>query len=156
VRLTNYINNTHTRRKIYGIAGAFLILAIPYFIMLADTHNHIETEQSLCPFKLLTGLPCPGCGITKSLVFIYKGDLEKSFYYHLFGPFVFLFCIIAIIVLVTELINQKDYFHNLIYNRKLAWFLGSTLAIYHVTRLVYFISNNSITSILHQSIWRYV
>jgi Protein of unknown function (DUF2752) len=136
-----------------GIAGALVTLAIPYFIML-HSHGHIEEAQSLCPFKMLTGLPCPGCGITKSLIFFFEGDLSKSIYHHLFGPFAFLFCVATIIVLSAELVTQKEYFQRLLYSKKLAYSLGITLAVYHFTRLIYFISTNSFDEILRESIWR--
>jgi len=141
-------------RKIYGIAGALLILAIPYFIMLHNDNGHIETTQSLCPFKMLTGFPCPGCGITKSLIFLYEGNFSKSIYYHLFGPFTFLFCVIAIFVLKIELITKRDYFQKFLYSKKLAYFLGTTLAIYHLTRIIFFVSMNNLDDILRQSIWK--
>jgi hypothetical protein len=147
----NYTNNPKRIRKLFAIAGALLTLAIPYFIMLQNAH--IETAQSLCPFKMLTGFPCPGCGITKSLIFLYEGNLSKSIYYHLFGPLLFLFCIAAILVLTAELITHKEYFRSILYSKKLAYFLGFTLAIYHLTRLIYFVSTNSIHDILQQSIW---
>ena len=150
----NYTSNPKQVRKILGIAGALLTLAIPYFIMLQNDNRHIETEQSLCPFKLLTGFPCPGCGITKSLIFFYEGDFLKSIYYHLFGPFTFLFCIIAIVVLTAELVTKKEYFQKILYSKKLAYTLGTTLAIYHLTRLIFFISTNNIYDILRQSIWK--
>lgn len=47
--------------------------------MLHNHDHHLETDQSLCPFKMLTGFPCPGCGITKSLVYLYEGDLQKAY-----------------------------------------------------------------------------
>jgi hypothetical protein len=122
--------------------------------MLQNNNRHIETEQSLCPFKLLTGFPCPGCGITKSLIFLYDGDFFKSIYYHLFGPFTFLCCIIAIVVLTTELVTKKEYFQTILYSKKLAYTLGATLAIYHLTRLIFFISTNNVDDILRQSIWK--
>ena len=141
-------------RKIYGIAGALLILAIPYFIMLYNDNGHIETSQSLCPFKMMTGFPCPGCGITKSLIFLYEGNFSKSIYYHLFGPFTFLFCIVAIIVLTVELLTKKEYFQKILYSKKLAYFLGTTLGIYHLTRIIFFVSSNNLADILRQSIWK--
>ena len=151
---TNYITKPQNIRKILGIVGALLTLTIPYFIMLHNKGGHIETEQSLCPFKLLTGFPCPGCGITKSLIFLYEGDLAKSFYYHLFGPFTFLFCCIAIVLLSVELITQKSYFQSIIFSEKIAYFLGYSLAVYHFIRLIYFVYTNSIDSILEQSMWQ--
>jgi hypothetical protein len=108
----------------------------------------------LCPLKMLTGFPCPGCGITKSLVYFYEGDLQKSLYYHILGPFVILFCIVTIGVLTTELMTKKEYFNTLLFNKKLAYGLAIFLATYHFIRIIYFINNNSIDDILRQSIWR--
>ena len=122
--------------------------------MMIHSIGHIETDQSICPFKMITGFPCHGCGITKSLVFLYEGDFVKSIYYHLFGPLTFLFSIAAILVLSLELATKKEYFQNILFNKKLAYVLGSTLAVYHVIRLILFISANNIDEILRQSIWK--
>lgn len=43
-----------------------------------------------CPFFELTGLPCPGCGLTRSCGCLFRGDLGQSFHFHLFGPVIFL------------------------------------------------------------------
>ncbi|WP_395051704.1 DUF2752 domain-containing protein [Flavobacterium sp.] len=150
----NYTINIKSKRKIYGIIGAFITLMIPFFLMFFNHNNHLETDQSLCPLKMLTGFPCPGCGITKSLVYFYEGDLQKSLYYHILGPLVILFCVVTIVVLTTELITKKEYFNNLLFNKKLAYGLGIFLATYHFIRIIYFIKNNSIDDILHQSIWK--
>jgi uncharacterized protein DUF2752 len=40
----------------------------------------------LCPFRLLTGLPCPGCGLTRSLVSLLHGDLSAAVFFHPLGP----------------------------------------------------------------------
>jgi len=151
---TNYITNPKRFRKILGIAGALLTLAFPFYVMLQSANRSIETEQSLCPFKLLTGFPCPGCGITKSLIFLYKGDLVKSIYFHLFGPLTFLFCLVAIVTLSVELFTERDYFQKILYSKKIAYSLGIILGIYHLSRLVYFISTNNIDDILRQSMWK--
>jgi uncharacterized protein DUF2752 len=42
----------------------------------------------LCPFRLLTGLPCPGCGLTRSLVSLMHGDLSAAVLFHPLGPVV--------------------------------------------------------------------
>jgi len=141
-----------TRRKLYGIIAALLTLTVPLAIMLWDPH--IESSHSLCPFKLLTGLPCPGCGITKSIIFLYKGDIVRSLSYHIFGPLVILFCVVSLFVLTAEIITRKEYLYKLFYSTKLAYTLGFVLASYHITRLVIFISHNSVSDILRESIWR--
>ena len=150
----NYTINTKNKRKIYGISGAVLTLMIPFFLMFFNGDNHLEADQSLCPFKMVTGFPCPGCGITKSLVYFYQGDLYKSLNYHLLGPFVIAFSLATIIVLSFELITKREFFNGIMYNKKLAYGLGFFLVAYHIIRLVLFIKNNSIDSILKESIWR--
>lgn len=121
---------------------------------MLDNHNdHLESDQSFCPFKMVTGFPCPGCGITKSLVYFYQGDLYKSISYHILGPFVIAFCWVTIVVLITELITKKEYFTKLLYNRKLAYGLAAFLGVYHFIRLIIFVRNSSFDDILHQSIW---
>ena len=152
--LINFTINKKAKRKIYGIIGALLTLIIPFFIIILNRGVDLEKKQSLCPFKMLTGFPCPGCGITKSMVSFYEGNLYKSFYYHLFGPFVLFFCVLTILVLVTELTTRKEYFNSILFNKKIAYFLATILVVYHLMRLFYFIYSNSFESILKQSIWK--
>jgi hypothetical protein len=150
---TDYTNNSRIKRKIYGIIGAAITLIIPFFLMLDNHNDHLETDQSFCPFKMVTGFPCPGCGITKSLVYFYEGDIYKSLSYHILGPFVIVFCWLTIIILTTEIITKKEYFSGLLYNRKLAYNMAYFLGFYHLIRLVLFIRESSFDDILHQSIW---
>lgn len=152
--LINYTINRHSKRKIYGIIGALITLVIPFFLMFFNHDNHLEVDQSLCPFKMLTGFPCPGCGITKSMVYFYEGDIYKSLYYHILGPFVIAFCTATVLVLSLELITKKEYFNKMLFNKKIAYGLGIFLGTYHFIRIIYFIKSNSIDDILHQSIWK--
>lgn len=43
----------------------------------------------LCPLKALTGIPCPGCGISRSLVCCGHGELGRAMALHPLGPIVF-------------------------------------------------------------------
>jgi hypothetical protein len=45
----------------------------------------------VCGFRRLTGHPCPGCGLTRSLVFLAHGEVASSFQAHPLGPLVFAF-----------------------------------------------------------------
>jgi hypothetical protein len=149
---TNY--TIKSKRKIYGIFGALITLIFPYFLLLNNQDNQLETAQSLCPFMMLTGFPCPGCGITKSLVYCYQADFIKSLSYHILGPLVIVFCLFTIVLLTIEIVNKRDYFTNLFFNKKLAYGLGIFLGIYHFIRIVIYIKNNSLDYIIRQSIWR--
>lgn len=39
----------------------------------------LEHHLLTCPFKHLTGLDCPGCGVQRSVIALLKGDLMASF-----------------------------------------------------------------------------
>ncbi|MCR1785424.1 DUF2752 domain-containing protein [Nocardioides carbamazepini] len=48
--------------------------------------DHIEDGPVICPVRRLTGLPCPGCGLTRSWVYLAHGWWRESFLAHPFGP----------------------------------------------------------------------
>jgi len=48
--------------------------------------DRAEDGPVVCPFRLVTGLPCPFCGLTRSFVYTLHGRLDDAFAVHLFGP----------------------------------------------------------------------
>jgi hypothetical protein len=42
----------------------------------------LTTGVSFCPFKVATGLPCPGCGMTRATVALLHGDAATSLFFH--------------------------------------------------------------------------
>jgi hypothetical protein len=54
----------------------------------------------LCIFKLMSGIPCPGCGLTRSVVLLMHGDVSGSLYYHPLGV---LFVLGALILAAVDL-----------------------------------------------------
>ncbi|MGU3293673.1 DUF2752 domain-containing protein [Williamsia sp. M5A3_1d] len=53
----------------------------------------------LCPFRMVTGLPCPGCGLTRSWIALGHGDVGTAFSYNAFGPISMAF--VAAMVVLT-------------------------------------------------------
>ena len=103
---------------------------------------------------MLTGFPCPGCGITKSMVFFYEGNIYKSLYYHLFGPFVVIVCVFLLVKYSIEFFKNKELFTISYQNRKkIAYMIDAILILYHLIRVIYFVSINGFVDILNESIW---
>ena len=46
----------------------------------------VEPAFHLCGFLWLTGLPCPLCGLTRSLCFLMKGEFYQAIQLHALGP----------------------------------------------------------------------
>jgi len=130
------------------------VLVIPFLIYYKD-NGSLESEQSFCPFKMLTGFPCPGCGITKSIVYFYDGNIYKSLLHHLFGPFIVVLCLFLLVKFTIEF-KQNKTFIDISYNnrKKIAYSIAVILFLYHIIRVVYFITTNSYTDVLKESIWR--
>jgi len=127
---------------------------MPLLIILFDPGaGHLQESQSFCPFKMLTGLPCPGCGMIKSMVSLYRGDLAESFGHHLFGPLLVLFFASALFVMTAELIRGRNYRISWLYNMKLAYGAAVLMGGYHLVRIVVFFTTHSFREILHESIW---
>jgi len=53
-----------------------------------------------CPFQATTGLPCPGCGLTRGTTALLRGDLQQALAFHPFSPLV----VICVVLLVLSLI----------------------------------------------------
>ncbi len=62
-----------------------------------------------CPIKSLTGFYCPGCGITRMILSILKGDLYQAFRYN---PLVFILMPFIIFyfleINISKLYNKKS------------------------------------------------
>jgi hypothetical protein len=65
----------------------------------------------LCPFRFLTGLPCPGCGMTRSVVALLHGDLAASVFYHPLGVAVVagaaIVAVLALIAVVAPRVGAR-------------------------------------------------
>jgi hypothetical protein len=70
--------------------ACFCILAGAIILSPAGSEtNHLELGSislpHVCMFRSLTGLPCPGCGLSRSIVAAMDGDLGLSLAYHRLG-----------------------------------------------------------------------
>ena len=142
-----------SRRKIIAITALLLFLLMPLVILLFDpAADHLQASQSFCPFKMLTGLPCPGCGMVKSMVSLYRGEWIESLEFHLFGPVLVLFFACALVVMAAGLIRGKDYSFRWLYNPRVTWSVAIILGVWHLTRLASFILSNDPNQIFTESI----
>lgn len=54
-----------------------------------------------CAFLRVTGLPCPGCGLTRACMLLLRGEVAASVKFHAFAPIFVLF--IATMIMCTLL-----------------------------------------------------
>jgi len=81
------------------LSGAMTLLLIASFLVPPDGISGLST----CGFYTGTGIPCPGCGMTRSFACISHGHFKKAWDYH---PFGFLLYSIMLFFLVYPLLSR--------------------------------------------------
>ena len=78
------------RRVLYG----GLTAAVTAATLL--TPESVEGLPSVCAFRRVTGLPCPGCGLTRSWTLTAHGRVRRAAERHPFGPPTFLVSLLLV------------------------------------------------------------
>ena len=69
--------------------------------------DRIKNGQGFpCLVHLLTGFYCPGCGGTRAIRLLLKGELIKSFCYHPFVPYLALVLLLEAVLFLRALIRK--------------------------------------------------
>ncbi len=91
----------HLRRSFTATAlgtrtGRVLTLLLSWLLFreVSIRTNGFENGPVVCPVRLLTGFPCPGCGGTRSMGAISVGQFDQAWS---LNPLAFAVCIIAIL-----------------------------------------------------------
>jgi len=58
--------------------------------------THVQLGLPPCNFRILTGVPCPSCGMTTSFALLVRGDLENSLRANAVGTLLALFCLAVV------------------------------------------------------------
>src|SRR6056297_2447193 len=86
--------------------GIILVIISGYFFLYFNS-NQFET-QTMCPFKLLTGMPCPACGSTRATIQILHGNFRSSILLNPFGLITNLLILISIFWMIFDVIKNKE------------------------------------------------
>jgi hypothetical protein len=79
-------------------AAAFMLTALQYLPVRAD--GSIGGVGDICPFRHLTGLPCPLCGMTRSVLCFFQGNWHASLLWHPLGPLVGISMVMGFLTMV--------------------------------------------------------
>jgi hypothetical protein len=79
------------------LACILLSIAVLHVTGIFSADRIGEAIPLFCPFKTLTGIPCPGCGMTRALLSMTKGDFLGATNFNPFSYFLVFMIIMSII-----------------------------------------------------------
>jgi len=91
----------------------FILIIILYIIIL----NILNIS---CPIKYITGVSCPGCGMTRAVILALQFKFTDAFYYH---PLWIIMPPTAIILIILYIKDNKKIFNILIISLALLFFI---------------------------------
>jgi len=81
-----------------------------YWGMIQWLQNHLLA----CPFKVLTGYDCPGCGFQRSVIALLQGNLSESLHYY--PATIPLICAVIFTIFRKKLnLGKKEYILQSLY-----------------------------------------
>ncbi|HMF55800.1 MAG TPA: DUF2752 domain-containing protein [Pyrinomonadaceae bacterium] len=131
--------STHARFSDNRRAWALLLGLSAIFIVSALWQPSDEPGLILCPFRALTGLRCPGCGMTHAFCAIAHGHLWRAIQYNPFSPLLFLASVLVWIYSAAALLRLDSIRHALSRLRPaqgVTWCLFALVMVWWVARLV--------------------
>ena len=98
-----------SRTRLYIILFLASITAYIYIIYnFLNPANNLSQEYGFCIFKHVTGIPCPSCGSTRSILSIINGDLYDGLLWNPIGFLLLLILTITPLWLLIDIIFKKE------------------------------------------------
>ncbi len=101
------------------------------------------TGPVLCPFRLITGLPCPGCGLSRSWVAVGHGDIHQAFAYNAFGPIsmAFVASLVTVVLVLTVVARHRLARVESVFRHRVVWAIAGLWVAYGTARGIDAVAN---------------
>jgi hypothetical protein len=107
-------NCSHSYTKKLSASGFYLLISVLLiigwmWIFFNFNYNYSDAKgHEVCLFKMVTGIPCPSCGSTRSAINLLKGNWFQGFYINPLGIIVTLFMLAVPFWLLYDVALGKD------------------------------------------------
>lgn len=95
-----------------------------------------------CLFRMLTHIPCPGCGMTRSIAALVRGDVALSFRYHPLGPPLLLAALACLAMPFLPADRVRELSSRAPRQQTIAWTAFVLLVGVWLVRIAFFVSGN--------------
>jgi hypothetical protein len=87
-----------------------ILILVGYSSLLFFNPNN--SKKSLCIFRNITGLKCPGCGMYKGTYYLFQGKLFKAIESNIIILFISLFILTFLVLLVFDILFERNYLNS--------------------------------------------
>lgn len=105
---------------IFIISGGYVFL---WFSALTNS----DYTYTVCMVKNVTGYACPGCGMGRASIELFKGDLRESLHYHWWAVPFHIMALTAFFWVLRDLFTGSDSFWKFITKPVKPWALAVIL-----------------------------
>jgi hypothetical protein len=113
-----------------GLRTRRIALLLLTWVIIRETSlrtNGFEDGPVICPIRLLTGYPCPGCGGTRSIGAFSLGEFERAW---LLNPIAFALCVIVILwSMKLPPLNKLAVSASLMFQAQALWLQAFSLSL---------------------------
>ena len=81
------------------------------FLQLAPIKNS-GLDLTVCVFKRVTSFPCPSCGTTRAVSYLFNGEIVKSLFLNPFGIVVAGILVVSPGWIIWDTVAKKKSFYN--------------------------------------------
>ena len=100
------------RNKLYAILAAACAAGYTWLLLTYYRNISNESDFGVCLFKQVTGIPCPSCGSTRSVLALLKGDFAGALFWNPFGILIMLILIISPVWMIYDIVLRKESLYN--------------------------------------------
>lgn len=129
--------NLDKKKKIsIYVVTSLLFIAIIGIILVKIYNPEEESFFIPCMLYKLTGIKCPGCGMTRSVHYLVNGDIKQAMWYNLMLVPIIILVIYALYRYIRYLIKDEEIINKMLEN---------VLKVFLVAILVFGVARNLTT-----------
>jgi Protein of unknown function (DUF2752) len=106
-----------SRNGLYALVLGLSFAGYAWLSLNAFLFTERTTDSyTVCLVKNATGVPCPACGTTRSMLAIFNGNLAESVDHNPLGLLMMVLIFVFPAWIISDLIRRKNHFHSF-YNK---------------------------------------
>ena len=130
VQFNEKISSSTTER---GLAAAGTVAAISALVCIKLGNPTTSTYFPQCPFNALTGLNCPGCGLTRAMHGLLNGDILTALDFNVLIVFIAPLPFYALLMLVSVALRGRSLPFPKVSNSAI-WTISAILVAFGILR----------------------